>query len=129
MRLAIVLATGSAADLAELETRAKARKLTISAATLLKAGIDLSSEQSIYKALGMRWIAPELREGRGETAAAAKRRLPSLVTVKDLRGDLHMHTTASHGANSIEQMAAAAQEHGYEYIAFTDHSQSLRITN
>jgi DNA polymerase (family 10) len=127
--LSYILATGSAAHLSEIETRAKARKLTLTAASLSKAGIDFRSERAVYKALGLQWIEPELREGRGETAAAAKRRLPSLVTLEDLRGDLHMHTTASDGANSIEQMVAAAKERGYEYIAITDHSQSLKITN
>src|SRR5438552_930845 len=65
-----------------------------------------------------------LGEGRGEVAAAGRRQLPKLVERADLRGDLHMHTTASDGANSIEEMAAAARERGYEYIAITDHSQS-----
>lgn len=127
--LSLILATGSAAHLSEIGTRAKARKLTFTAASLSKADIDLSSEQGVYKALGLQWVEPELREGRGEVAVAAKRQLPSLVTLEDLRGDLHMHTTASDGANSIEQMARAAKERGYEYIAITDHSQSLKITN
>src|SRR5688500_2798689 len=74
-------------------------------------------------------MPPELREGRGEVKTAARRKLPKLVTLEDVRGDLHMHTTASDGANSIEEMAAAAIERGYEYIAITDHSQSLKITN
>ena len=127
--LSLIEATGSVAHLAEIGTRAKARKLTLSPASLSKAGIDPSNEKAVYKGLGLQWIEPELREGRGEVAAATRRKVPTLVTVKDIRGDLHMHTTASDGANSIEEMAAAARERGYEYIAITDHSQSLRITN
>jgi DNA polymerase (family 10) len=113
----------------ELAARARARKLALTAASLSKAGIDLSDERAIYAGLGLQWIDPELREGRGETAVAAKRKLPDLITLQDLLGDLHMHTTASDGANSIEEMAAAARQRGYQYIAITDHSQSLKITN
>src|SRR5205085_8610232 len=98
-------------------------------ASLTRKRIDASEEESIYAALGLSFIEPELREGRGEVAAATSGLLPTLITVKDLRGDLHMHTTASDGANSISQMAAAAQNRGHEYIAITDHSQSLKITN
>jgi DNA polymerase (family X) len=127
--VSLIEATGSAAHLAEISTRSKAGKLTLTAASLSKAGIDPSDEKAIYEGLDLQWIEPELREGRGEVAVAAKRMLPTLVTVKDLRGDLHMHTTASDGANSIEVMAGAARERGYEYIAITDHSQSLKITN
>jgi DNA polymerase (family 10) len=83
----------------------------------------------VYRTLGLQFIEPELREGRGEIEAALKKALPALVEVADLQGDLHMHTTASDGGNSIEEMAAAAQEKGYRYIAITDHSQSLKITN
>jgi DNA polymerase (family X) len=127
--LALVLATGSPVHLADLAARAESRKQELTANSLSTAGINLSNEKAVYAALGLPWIEPELREGHGETAAAAKRRLPDLVTIDDIRGDLHMHTTASDGANSIEEMAAAAQSRGYKYIAITDHSQSLKITN
>jgi DNA polymerase (family X) len=80
------------------------------------------TEESVYGKAGLLYR-------RGEIAAAAAGKLPTLVSIEDLRGDLHMHTTASDGANSIEQMANAAMARGYEYIAITDHSQSLKITN
>lgn len=91
--------------------------------------MNLSDEAAIYKTLKLSYIQPELREGRGEVEAAATDHLPQLIELCHLRGDLHMNTTASDGANTIAQMAAAAQERGYEYIAITDHSQLLKITN
>jgi DNA polymerase (family 10) len=127
--LALIEATGSAAHLAEMDRRVQAKKLTLTLTSLAKARIDPGDEKAVYKGLGLQWIEPELREGRGEVAAAAKRKLPRLVEVRDLRGDLHMHTTASDGANSIQEMVAAARKRGYEYMAITDHSQSLKITN
>jgi DNA polymerase (family X) len=127
--LALVLATGSAAHLAELKARAKSQKLSLTAASLSRKGANLAQEKAIYAALGLSLIEPELREGRGEVSAAARHKLPALLKLDDLRGDLHMHTTASDGANSIEEMALAARDRGYEYIAITDHSQSLKITN
>lgn len=88
-----------------------------------------ATEESIYEALGLTWIAPELRENRGEIAAAARAALPELITHADLRGDLHMHTTESDGRESLETMVAAARSRGLEYIAITDHTQSLAMTN
>lgn len=125
----LLQATGSAAHLADLEELAAAKKRKFNTAALRRAGADLADEAEVYRRLGLAFIEPELREGRGEVEAAANKGLPRLVELADLRGDLHMHTTASDGANSIAQMAAAAQERGYEYIAITDHSQSLKITN
>jgi DNA polymerase (family 10) len=84
-----------------------------------------ATEAEVYELLGMGYIEPELRENRGELEAAIKGGLPSLVTVGDLRGDLHCHTTASDGTASVEQMARAAREAGYEYLAITDHSASM----
>src|SRR5205823_5982641 len=81
-----------------------------------------ATEEQVYERLGMAWIPPELREDRGELAAAAAGRLPELITLGDLRGDLHCHTVASDGRNTVEQMAQAAQARGYEYLAITDHS-------
>jgi DNA polymerase (family 10) len=127
--LALINATGSAGHLAELAAHAKTKKLGLNQRSLEKAGADLSGETSIYSAFGLEFIPPELREGRGEFTAASKRKLPKLVCLDDIRGDLHMHTTESDGANSIMEMAAAARTRGYEYIAITDHSQSLKITN
>ena len=86
-------------------------------------------EEDIYDALGLAWVPPELRELRGEIEAAAARTLPRLLEVSDLRGDLHMHTTETDGKDGIRTMAIAAREAGLEYIAITDHSQSLAMAN
>ena len=88
-----------------------------------------ATEESIYAALGLAWIPPELRENRGELEAAAAGPLPPLIDQRDLRGDLHMHTTESDGRESLETMARAAQARGLEYIAITDHSKSLAMAN
>jgi DNA polymerase (family X) len=84
-----------------------------------------ATEAEVYALLGMKYIEPELREDRGELEAAVKNTLPALVTLEDLRGDLHSHTTASDGTASIEEMAIGAREAGYEYLAITDHSASM----
>jgi len=84
-----------------------------------------AEEADVYAAVGCAWVPPELREGRGELAAAARGELPELLTVEDLRGDLQMHSTWSDGRASIEEMAAACAARGYEYFAITDHSQAL----
>ncbi len=86
------------------------------------------SEKAVYRKLGLDWIPPELRENRGEIEAAAAGRLPRLVELSHLRGDLHVHTDASDGRAGIEQMAAAARERGYEYLAITDHSKAVSVT-
>jgi DNA polymerase (family 10) len=116
--------TGSEAHLAELRNHLGRRGFT--AKSLGKAAAD---ETLIYEKLGLGFIEPELREGRGEVEAAATGKLPRLVELGDIRGDLHMHTTASDGVNTLLEMAEAAKDRGYEYIAITDHSQSLKITN
>jgi DNA polymerase (family 10) len=87
------------------------------------------TEDGIYEALGMSWVAPELRELRGEIEAAIAHTLPPLVTVADLRGDLHMHSTATDGRDEIAAMAAAAHQLGHRYIAITDHSKALAMAN
>jgi DNA polymerase (family 10) len=87
------------------------------------------TEEGIYQALGMQFVEPELREHRGEIEAAVARTLPTLITVADLRGDLHMHTTATDGKDDLETMAAAAHRLGHQYIAITDHSQALAMAN
>jgi DNA polymerase (family 10) len=86
-------------------------------------------EEGIYAALGLAWIPPELREGRGEIEAADERRLPRLVDRSDLRGDLHVHTTETDGRDTVSAMAEAAREAGLAYIAITDHSQALAMAN
>ena len=87
------------------------------------------TEEEIYEALGLAWVPPELRENRGELGAAEGRTLPRLVALEDLRGDLHMHTTATDGRADAETMARTAQAAGLQYIAITDHSQSLAMAN
>jgi DNA polymerase (family 10) len=84
-----------------------------------------ATEAEVYGLLGLKYIEPELRENRGELEAAANGTLPDLIELGDLRGDLHCHTTASDGTASIEEMAAAARDAGYEYLAITDHSASF----
>jgi DNA polymerase (family 10) len=84
-------------------------------------------EPGVYAAIGLPWIPPELREDQGELDAAAAGRLPRLIEPGDIRGDLHLHTSWSDGAESAEAMAASAAMLGYEYIAITDHSQSLKV--
>ena len=83
-----------------------------------------ATEEQVFERLGMQYIPPELRENRGELEAAREDRLPELIELGDIRGDLHMHTTLSDGHASVEEMAAAARELGYEYVAITDHSAS-----
>ena len=84
-----------------------------------------ATEHEVYALLGLEYIEPELRENRGELEAAAAGTLPELIEHGDLRGDLHCHTTASDGTASIEEMALAARDFGYEYLAITDHSASF----
>jgi DNA polymerase (family 10) len=84
-------------------------------------------EEGVYAALGMEWMPPELRENRGEVEAALSGDLPELVTVDDIRGDLQMHSTWSDGKTSIEEMALACRDRGYEYLAITDHSQAMAM--
>jgi DNA polymerase (family 10) len=88
-----------------------------------------ATEEEVYAKLKLDWIPPELRENTGEIEAAAEHRLPKLIDLGDMRGDLQMHTTASDGTNSIEEMGAAAKALGYEYIALTDHSQAVTVAN
>ncbi|MFW6414833.1 MAG: DNA polymerase/3'-5' exonuclease PolX [Thermodesulfobacteriota bacterium] len=85
------------------------------------------TEQEVFDVLGLDYIEPELRENRGEVEAAREKRLPGLIRLGDIKGDLHMHTSYSDGMHSMEQMAKAAGELGYEYIAVTEHSRSLKV--
>jgi DNA polymerase (family X) len=86
-------------------------------------------EEDAYKILGLQFVPPELREDSGEIEAALENRLPQLVSVEDIRGDLHVHSNWSDGVNSIEQLAIAAKERGYSYLCITDHSQGLGIAH
>ena len=125
--------TGSKAHNIELRDRALRRGLTLNEYGLTRLDdnqtVAGATEEDIYHALGLSWIAPELREHRGEIDAAEAGGLPELVTATDLRGDLHMHTTASDGRDALEVMAAEAHRRGYQYIAITDHSKALAMAN
>ena len=118
--LSLIACTGSKAHL---------RKLTAVTGSLksLKAKGPFPTETALYREFGLAFIEPEIREGHDEVERAARGALPVLVTVKDIRGELHAHSTASDGSHSIAQMAAAAKERRYQYIGITDHSQSLKI--
>jgi DNA polymerase (family 10) len=87
------------------------------------------TEAEVYAKVGLPYIEPELREDQGELEAAKKKRLPRLVTVEDIRGDLHAHTAASDGHDTIEDMAAEARERGYDYLAISDHSKRVTIAH
>jgi DNA polymerase (family 10) len=88
-----------------------------------------ATEEEIYESLGLAWVPPELREDRGELNAAVDRLLPTLITREDLRGDLHTHSTETDGRDSVADMAIAARAAGLDYMAVTDHSQSLAMAN
>ncbi len=128
---ALMYFTGSKAHNVALRGRALDLGWTLNeyALTTVKGGRVVASktEAEIYGKLKLPYIEPELREMRGEIEAAENGRLPHLVTLADIRGDLQMHTTASDGHNSIEEMARAARELGRQYIALTDHSQALAM--
>jgi DNA polymerase (family 10) len=122
--------TGSKQHNVELREDAVRRGLSISeyGVTNVETGeiARFESEEELYEFLGYQYIPPELREGTGELAAARAGTLPRLIELGDLRGDLHVHSTWSDGRASIEQMALAAIERGYEYMAITDHGDRLR---
>jgi DNA polymerase (family X) len=130
---ALLYFTGSKEHNVALRGRANSMGYTLNeyALTTLKGGKFVAgrSEEEIYSKLKLPYIEPELREMTGEIEAAEAEKLPHLVTLADIRGDLQMHTTASDGKHSIEQMAEAARELGYEYIALTDHSKAVTIAN
>ncbi len=86
-----------------------------------------AKEPDVYKAIGLQWIPPEIREDQGEVELAEQDKLPALIEAGDIKGDLHLHTRWSDGADSLEEMAKAAKAYGHEYIAITDHSQSLKF--
>jgi len=125
--------TGSKDHNVAIRTRAVRMGLKLSEYGLFRADDNVRvasvTEEEIYSALGLKWIPPELRENTGEIEAAEEDRLPQLVELKDIRGDIHMHTTETDGRASLEEMAAAARDRGYEYIAITDHSKALAMAN
>ena len=125
--------TGSKAHNVALRQRALKMGYTLSEWALARlddnSTVAAASEQDIYAALGMDWMPSEMRENLGEIEAAARHALPRLIEQADLRGDLHMHTNATDGHNTIREMAEAALACGYQYIAITDHSKNLAMTN
>lgn len=116
--------TGSHAHISRLEEYLAAKGLEIKVPENSEFFHD---EREIYSSLGLPFIPPELREDRGEVEAAAQGLLPRLVELADIKGDLHIHTVWSDGLDTIEEVVKRAREKGYEYIAVTDHSQSLKI--
>ncbi len=125
--------TGSKEHSIALRLRAVGRKLTLNEYGLFHEGDDTpianAREEDVYHQLGLAWIPPELRENTGEIERAEADTLPVLVELSDIRGDLHMHTVESDGHATLEEMAQAAKALGYGYIAITDHSKSLAMTN
>jgi DNA polymerase (family X) len=125
--------TGSKDHNVAIRMRAVKMGLKLSEYGLFRVEDDLrlagETEAGVYQALGLPWIPPELRENTGEIEAALEGRLPELVELRQIRGDLHMHTTETDGHGSLEEMAEAARNRGYEYIAINDHSKALAMAN
>ena len=123
--------TGSREHNTALRARARQQGLKLNEYGLFRGEKSLScrDEEEIYAALGLAAIAPELREDLGEVAAAASGELPTLVTQEDLRGTFHVHTVASDGSATLEELAAAAAERGWEYLGICDHSRSARYAH
>jgi DNA polymerase (family X) len=120
--------TGSKDHNVAMRTLAVKKKLKVSEYGVFDASgakVAGEDEQSVYEAVGLRWMPPEMRENRGEIEAAVSGTLPKLVELSDLRGDLHMHTTETDGKSTLEQMAEAARAAGRSYVAITDHSETL----
>jgi DNA polymerase (family X) len=125
--------TGSKAHNIALRDRAMRLGFLLNEYGLFRIGENTAvaggDESSVYEALGLEWVPPELREFRGELDAAERRALPRLLERADIRGDLHMHTTETDGKDDLRAMASAAAEQGLAYIAITDHSKSLAMAN
>ena len=130
---ALLYFTGSKEHNVALRGRANDMGLTLNeyALATLKGEKPVAgrTEEEIYAKLKLDYIPPELRENTGEILAAEQHKLPHLLTLKDIKGDLQMHSTASDGKNSIEEMAEAARKLGHEYIAITDHSKAVTVAN
>ena len=123
--------TGSKSHINKLRKIANNSGLLLSDKGLFKNKkfLQIKSEKDFYSKLGLELIQPELRENTGEIESAANKNLPNLIELKDIKGDLHTHSTWSDGKSTIEEMVLTAKELGYEYIAITDHSPSSRIAN
>ena len=126
---ALVYFTGSKAHNIAIRRIAQEKELKINEYGVFKGKRRLKgeTEESVYQAIGLPWIPPELREDRGEVEAALAGTLPQLIELSDLRGDLHAHSKASDGHNSIREMAQAARAAGLEYVAITEHSRRLTV--
>jgi len=123
--------TGSKAHNIVLRKRAQKDGLKLNEYGLFSGEKQVAgkSEAEVFKALALPWIPPELREDRGEIDAAEQGTLPKLIERGDIKGDLHVHTVATDGAATIEEMVAAAQAHGYQYLAITDHSKAVTVAH
>jgi DNA polymerase (family 10) len=121
--------TGSKEHSIQLRRRSLERGLKINEYGVFRGDKRIAgrTEEEVYEAVGLPWIPPELREARGEIELALEGRLPKLLELDDLRGDLHLHTTATDGRAFLEEMVTAAQKRGYAYIAITDHSQRVTM--
>ncbi len=147
---AMVRTTGSAEHLRDLESQARSRGLAFKGFKLSEQAVarkarrgkgkadptatrddetHFESEDDFYRAIGLGFIPPEVREGVGEIEAAREDRLPELIELDDIRGDFHMHTQWSDGQNTVREMAEAARQKGFHYIAITDHTKSSSIAN
>ena len=126
---ALLYFTGSKAHNVVLRQLAQQRGLKLNEYGVFRGDKPVAgeTEESVYASLGLPWIPPELREGRGEIDAAKAGRLPHLVDLQDLKGDLHAHTRATDGRNSLPEMAEAARLRGLRYFAITDHSRRLTM--
>ena len=130
---ALVYFTGSKSHNIKIRDLAKRKGLKVSEYGVFKVRgnkqefLTGKTEEEVYESLGLSWIPPELREDQGEVEAVLKKGLPELVKLSDIKGDFHVHSRWSDGANSIDEIAKAARERGYQYLAVADHSQSLKV--
>jgi len=125
--------TGSKAHNIAIRERAKKMGLKVSEYGVFDEKTDKwiagETEEDVYRAVGLPWIPPEIRENAGEIESALNDKLPHLIDVKDLKGDLHVHTTETDGASTLDEMVESAIKQGYEYIAITDHSKAVSIAH
>jgi len=128
---ALIYFTGSKEHGIHLRERAQKNDLKVNEYGIFREGEDEpiagETEEEMYEALDLKWVPPEMRENRGEIELAEERDLPDLIQLEDIKGDIHMHTNYTDGDASIKEMAKAATEHGYEYIAITDHSKRVNV--
>lgn len=129
---ALQYATGSKEHNVRLREMALDKGLSLSDQSFMREDeteILYATEEEVYYELGMPWIPPEIREDKGEIQGALAGKLPKLIEVKNIRAELHCHTTWSDGQSSIQEMAVAAKKHGYKTLAITDHSPSIGLVN